>query len=66
MSRTSAKRRTKRDHELTNDEVKAIITQAMVEAEAKPEAVYAYYKTGCCEASIGLFSSYLCGRSPKG
>jgi hypothetical protein len=45
MSYKATKRRRKRDHELTDNEVKAILTQAMVKAGATAAAIYAYNKT---------------------
>jgi len=45
MSRKLSERQKERRPEMTDAEVKAILTQAMVEAEATAEAVYAYHKT---------------------
>ena len=45
MSRKLTERRKERHPEMTDAEVKAILTQAMVESGATAEAVYAYHKT---------------------
>jgi len=45
MSHRITKRRAERDRELAHNEVRAIITQAMVVAGTTPAAIYAYFKT---------------------